>query len=238
MDLTPEGLLAQMDLPMKKPYLETDTQSPESDEEAFEELFEQDAAESVELDRDDMFHILQCRRRRCVLAYLIAHDGRAEMSDIAEEIAAEEHDKTVRALRSQERQRVYIALYQSHLPKLDKLGIIDYEQDRGWVDPCEDVARFEPYLGEELGAFADDDDEPPQQATIDRPESPSEPSMVEGPVASTEAGYVYVSGASVLLIGAFSLGMPPVSVLSGLTLSLVVLLLYSSWTAAQYLQSA
>ncbi|MFB6224146.1 MAG: hypothetical protein ABEH86_10810 [Haloarcula sp.] len=116
---------------------------------------EETTADESEVDeeftRDDLFHVLQCRRRRLVLKYLYEYPGDkpANMSDIAEHIAALEHDTTVDALRSKERQRVYIALYQSHLPKMDDAGVINYNQDRGLVEATELTKSFDGYLIEE-----------------------------------------------------------------------------------------
>jgi hypothetical protein len=107
------------------------------------------------ISKDDAFHVLQNARRRAVLRYLVEHDDteRFVMRDVAEEVAAWEHDTTVQQLASDERQRVYIALYQSHLPKLDEHGLIDYNQSRGVVEPKPLVAAVEPYLDE--GLYAD-----------------------------------------------------------------------------------
>ena len=110
-----------------------------------------------ELSRDDIFHFLQCRRRRLILKYLQEYTGDepAVMSDIAEHIAALENDTTVRALDSQQRQRVYIALYQSHLPKMDRADIIDYNQDRGYVESTDFTSEFLQYLDDEPSVLAD-----------------------------------------------------------------------------------
>lgn len=110
---------------------------------------EQSRIESAELSKDQVFHVLSVQRRRCVLRYLADHDGAVSMRDIAEQVAAWEHDTTVDDLRSDERQRVYIALYQTHLPKLDEYGIIDYNQPRGVVERTERAARFDQYVREE-----------------------------------------------------------------------------------------
>ncbi|KOX91891.1 DUF7344 domain-containing protein [Haloarcula rubripromontorii] len=103
------------------------------------------------LTRDDLFHVLQCRRRRLVLKYLHEYPGDepADMSDIAEHIAALEHDTTIDSLRSKQRQRVYIALYQSHLPKMDDAGVINYNQDRGLVEATALASSFDKYLAAE-----------------------------------------------------------------------------------------
>ncbi|WP_331233388.1 DUF7344 domain-containing protein [Natronorarus salvus] len=103
------------------------------------------------LERDDVFHLLQSGRRRAVLSYLLTHEEETYvMRDIAEAIAAWENETTVEALSSSQRQRVYIALYQSHLPKLDEYGVIEYEQSRGTVVPTELASLFGPYIEDEF----------------------------------------------------------------------------------------
>ena len=100
----------------------------------------------AEFSKDEIFHVLQNKRRRDVLRYLERVEGRVEMRDIAEQVAAWEHDTTVEALTSKERQRVYIALYQAHLPKLDEKGIIEYNQSRGYVERTPLADQLIPYL--------------------------------------------------------------------------------------------
>ncbi|MGA9400382.1 DUF7344 domain-containing protein [Haladaptatus sp.] len=102
--------------------------------------------ESKNLTKDKIFHILQTQRRRHALRYLKEHDNPVEMRDLAEQVAAWENDTTVQALASDERQRVYIALYQSHLPKLDSEGIIEYNKSRGIVERDDLADEFDPYL--------------------------------------------------------------------------------------------
>lgn len=121
---------------------ETTTETESGDEQA-------EQVEQVELSKDDLFHILQNQRRRRVLKYLQAvddDDEQVDMRDIAEQVAAWEHDTTLQQLTSDERQRVYIALYQSHLPKLDEKGIIEYNQSRGFVTQTPLADQFEHYL--------------------------------------------------------------------------------------------
>lgn len=110
--------------------------SPSIDrEEAAKRLgIEEDLEEERTITLDDIFHILQNERRRQVLHHLHGVDGTVMMRDVAEAIAAWENDTTVENLHSDQRQRVYIALYQSHLPKLDDLGVIEYNQSRGYIE--------------------------------------------------------------------------------------------------------
>jgi len=121
----------------------------------------EEAADVPELSEDDVFHLLQNERRRRVLAYLREHDDGegVDMRDVVDAIAAEEHDTTVQALRSKERQRVYIALYQSHLPKLDDAGVIEYDQRRGWVSRTAATENVERYLETDTASSDADTDE-------------------------------------------------------------------------------
>lgn len=129
---------------------ETENQSIVSDgAQAQEQSVSAEQAEHPEeeqsLAKDDIFHILQNERRRQVLRHLKGVDETVEMREIAEKIAAWENDTTVANLYSDQRQRVYIALYQSHLPKLDDLGVINYNQSRGTIEPTpliDDVTQY------------------------------------------------------------------------------------------------
>lgn len=210
---------------MKQPYGERDGELTESTDN-IDELLESIDIDAEDLDRDDIFHLLQCRRRRLAIAYILENEGRLEMRTIAEQIAAMENETTVRNLKSQQRQRVYIALYQSHLPKLDKLGIIDYNQSRGWVEATPMVTQFDRYLTEERRAFSG--------SSPERPEAGGSDPTVETASHSPDVGYVYVGVVSALILGAYSMGLPPVSILSSVTLALVIMLLFSSWTTMRY----
>lgn len=98
------------------------------------------------LSNDVIFELLQVKRRRQVLRYLDDGDGTAEVGALAELIGAQENNKPERALSSNERKRVYIALYQCHLPKMDDAGVIDYTQARGTVELTDTADQLFPYL--------------------------------------------------------------------------------------------
>lgn len=103
------------------------------------------AAGETELDRDRVFALLKNPRRRAVLLHL-REASATTLSDLADQIAAEENDTTPEQLSSSERKRVYISLYQNHLPKLAEFGAIDYDQSRGDVSRCERARRLQRYL--------------------------------------------------------------------------------------------
>lgn len=56
------------------------------------------------------------------------------LGELAERIAAEEADTTPDRLDSTDRKRVYISLYQSHLPALADAGVVSYDRNRGDVE--------------------------------------------------------------------------------------------------------
>ena len=95
---------------------------------------------------DETFEILKNSRRRDVLMYLAgAEDGTATLSELAEHVAAKENSIETDQLSSKQRKRVYIGLYQCHLPKLDDVGAIAYDKDRGTVE-LEKASQIFSYL--------------------------------------------------------------------------------------------
>jgi hypothetical protein len=88
-----------------------------------------------------MFKLLSNRRRRKVLVILRGCGGKKSISDLSEQIAAIENNVTVGEVTSGQRKRVYVGLYQCHLPKMDEAGVVEYDQDRGSVAPGPHIER-------------------------------------------------------------------------------------------------
>lgn len=102
--------------------------------------------EQSRLPKDELFHLLQNERRRRALQYILDRGDTVDMREIAERLAAIENDVDVVELTSAQRKRVYVSLYQCHLPKLDEAAVIDYNKDRGRIAPTRRIAQLEPYL--------------------------------------------------------------------------------------------
>jgi hypothetical protein len=85
--------------------------------------------ENDDLSLDVAFDIVKNERRRLVLQYLAEQDEPVALGELAEHIAAIENDKDVKAINSSERKRVYVGLYQCHLPKMDDADVIDSERN-------------------------------------------------------------------------------------------------------------
>ena len=98
------------------------------------------------LSAEDVYEVLSNRRRRYAIHYLKQSDGPVDVSTLAEQVAAWENEKPVAELDSQERKRVYISLYQSHLPTLEERGLVAYDDDRGIVELTAPIVEADIYL--------------------------------------------------------------------------------------------
>lgn len=88
---------------------------------------EDDGRSSLSL--DVAFDIVKNERRRLVLKYLAEREDPVALGELAEHIAAIENDKEVRAINSSERKRVYVGLYQCHLPKMEAADVVESERN-------------------------------------------------------------------------------------------------------------
>jgi len=107
---------------------------------------DQSSPADEKLSLDYVFEILKNERRRRVLAYLREHDERVTLSDLAEHIAALENDTDVASITSSQRKRVYVGLYQCHLPKMDDMDVVDFNQNRGIIERGPNAEQLYEYL--------------------------------------------------------------------------------------------
>lgn len=98
-----------------------------------------------ELTLDTMLEVAQNERRRRILRHLATTDGGVQIGELAETLAAEEYDCPDGEPTSTQRKRMYVGLYQGHLPKMDDMGVVEFDKDRGRVEPgpyAGQVTRF------------------------------------------------------------------------------------------------
>nr|WP_231736988.1 hypothetical protein [Halobacterium sp. CBA1126] len=95
---------------------------------------------------DELFDVLSNRRRRYAVHALEATDSAAEIGDVAEQVAAWEYGVDVEQVSYEERKRVYTALQQSHLPMMDDAGVVDFDKNRGTVEPTDALDDVEVYM--------------------------------------------------------------------------------------------
>lgn len=160
-----------------------------------------------QLSQDEVFEVLKSPRRRYALYYLRREGGQTDLSDLTEQVAAWENETTTSALTTEQRKRVYISLYQTHLPKLDEANIVEYDRDAGIVRLGDRASDLNLYLGD-----------------VSREEFP------------WDRYYLALVGASSLLVAAVWLNVYPFGLISGLVLATVILVMFGVSAIVHYLQ--
>lgn len=102
--------------------------------------------ESDSLSEDEIFNLLSSSRRRSVLRRLLREDEPVGLQQLADEIAAQENDKVIDELTDRERKRVYVSLYQTHVPTMADADVLDYDPESGRIVPRARVAQLRGYL--------------------------------------------------------------------------------------------
>jgi len=107
-----------------------------------------------ELSASEIHDVLRNDRRRLVLERLRATGNAETVSDLAEHIGGVEAGESPPPRNV--RQSVYVSLHQTHLPKLDELGIVDYDPDGKTVELAANAEDLETYLdvGSEDGGLS------------------------------------------------------------------------------------
>lgn len=159
---------------------------------------------AMDLSQDQVFEVLKSPRRRYALYYLKQVGGRAELSDITEQVAAWENEIPVGNLSSEQRKRVYISLYQTHMPKLDDSNVVEYDQSRGVVELGKNARELDVYLGEDIKTVP------------------------------WEWVYISLSIESIVLVAAVWFDIYPATMLSGLAAAVVVIATFAITALAQY----
>jgi hypothetical protein len=95
------------------------------------------------LEEAEIHDVLRNSRRRRVIERLRGGSGEESVADLAELIATAESEESPPPRNV--RQSVYVSLHQTHLPKLDELGIVAYDSDEKRVavaDGANEVAVY------------------------------------------------------------------------------------------------
>ncbi|MDL5360620.1 hypothetical protein [Halalkalicoccus sp. NIPERK01] len=98
------------------------------------------------LSDEDVFEILYNPRRRYTMEFLHRRDRPCSMEELVEHIAATENGVPIGELDNQQCRRVYVSLYQTHLPMLDEADAIEYDQEAQRIAPGPAATELLPYL--------------------------------------------------------------------------------------------
>lgn len=172
------------------------------------------------LSPDELFHTLQNERRRFVIQYLLRHSEPVSVPTLVDQVTAWELQTTVDDIPEDQRERVYVDLCQSQLPKLDEQGFVDYDESRSLVEPGASLEAVDPKLlsgqpAEEAATEPTDDD---SRAWLDY--------------------YVLTTGISALLVGLAAFGPLVAISLSFKLVATLVAGLYAVVTTGLFVERA
>ncbi|MGQ3328881.1 DUF7344 domain-containing protein [Halorubrum sp. FL23] len=163
---------------------------------------------ATEVSEDELFEVLANQRRRFAVHLLKREEPDSiAIGDMAEQIAAWENGIETAEITGAERKRVYTALQQSHLPKMDNVGVVDFNKDRGVVEPTPALQNVDLYMD-----------------------------VVEGREIPWSTYYLGISGVAVALTGAVWLDAWPFVLLSDMAwmIAIVVAFAFSAITHKYY----
>ena len=86
---------------------------------------------------EDVRKAVRNTRRRYVLYHLCHSGGVAQFDDLVERIAAWETESPSGNVPARNRESVYSSLYQTHLPKLERIGLVTHDTSAGTVELTE-----------------------------------------------------------------------------------------------------
>ncbi|WP_238709375.1 DUF7344 domain-containing protein [Natronorubrum halophilum] len=101
---------------------------------------------SGSLSKGEIFEVLRNQRRRYVLQYLKQDSRPVELGALAQQVAAWEYDTTLEEVTPEQRKRVYTTLQQTHLPKMDQSGILEFDSDEGVIEGTNRARDISIYL--------------------------------------------------------------------------------------------
>ncbi|MFC5277183.1 hypothetical protein ACFPM1_00165 [Halorubrum rubrum] len=155
----------------------------------------------VDISDDELYDVLANQRRRFAVHLLKREEETMEIGDMAEQIAAWENDVDMAEITGSDRKRVYTALQQSHLPKMDRAGVVDFNKNRGVVEPTDALQNIDLYMD-----------------------------VVEGKEIPWSEYYLGLSGVALALVAAVWVGAWPFTLLPPLawTLAIVVAFTFSA----------
>ena len=103
-----------------------------------------------DLTQAELFDVFSNARRRRAVQYLTRRGGSCDLAPLVEQVAAWENDIDPEEVTRTQRRRVYISLYQTHLPMLEEHGIVDWDPDDHAIELIPPEEIFEPYLDHRL----------------------------------------------------------------------------------------
>jgi hypothetical protein len=98
------------------------------------------------IERDELFKLLGNERRRHAVEFLRSQGEPVSLDTLATHIAARENDRPAAEVTASERKRVYTSLQQTHLPRMDEAGAVEFDKERGTITPAASLGEVTLHL--------------------------------------------------------------------------------------------
>jgi len=153
---------------------------------------------SEDISYDDCFDLLSNHRRRYALHYLKSNGDDATLGELSDQIAAWENDIDVEEVSYDERKRVYTSLQQVHLPRMDDMKIVEFDDREGTVEVGP--------VAEELDIYLE---------------------VVQGRDIPWSTFYLGLAALNALLVGGAAIGLPVLGSIPGIGIALFAVTSFS-----------
>ena len=104
---------------------------------------------------DTVLGLCEDRHRRIVLAALANEQRSLTVNDLTKAIVKHNHHVPVMEMREGSLSELQTSLHHMHLPKIEAAGLIDYDQERGRVEPTEQFEQVQAQLAALIEADPD-----------------------------------------------------------------------------------
>ena len=103
------------------------------------------------IDFDAVLELCQHEHRRLVLEVLAAERRAMSVEELAEAVGARKRDAAPRDV-PEEDDRIRVGLHHRHLPRLETVGLVEYDDRRNVVELTDEFDRVEPHVSAVLEA--------------------------------------------------------------------------------------
>lgn len=101
---------------------------------------------------DSVLDLCQNQHRRIVLRTLAEEQRSLTLNDLTKAVLKYNHQTPMTEASEDVLTEIRLSLYHTHLPKLASEGLIDYDPERQFVEPTEQLEQVQPTLSTILDA--------------------------------------------------------------------------------------
>jgi hypothetical protein len=123
---------------------------------------------SVPLTMDEVTELINNRRRRLILQLVNESAEEMSLDQLSRKMAAVMNDISIDEVSSDERKKMYVSLYQNHLPKLDDDGVIEYDKRAKTIDSSPSTSVVADLIRDLSAVCSDDEVQHSRRGVFDR----------------------------------------------------------------------